>query len=228
MVHLWEVTPEQAEEMPAPQAKKLLEMDEEIGSSPLSFRELSHSVLNNEWNPVTGFIPAGPPYVLRYDGDLGPEAAEAFNYWQTRLSHEELMKIEIADAMGLNPETKVILLTRFNLPIPWHLRRLGNIKRKIKRSKLGWDDPITAQRFKNGDRVIRLDKRDNMIFLESGLNQWFTTHDVNPLTNVPPTSRESLVLDIDEDNGEPPAEGGRRRRKTRKSKRRAKKTRRHK
>ena len=100
------------------------------------------------------------------------------------------------------------------------------VTKKVKRSKMGWDDPITSKRMKNGDRVFRLDGKDTMIFLAdpNGLTQWLTTRNINPLTNQAPTSKEEFIVDIEEDAGEPPAEGGRR--KTRKYKRRAKKTRR--
>jgi len=99
-------------------------------------------------------------------------------------------------------------------------------RKKVKRSQMGWDDPITSKRMKNRDRAFRLDGKDTMIFLadNDGLAKWLTTRNTNPLTNQPPTSKEEIFLDIEEDAGEPPAEGGRR--KTKKSKRRAKKTRR--
>jgi len=99
-------------------------------------------------------------------------------------------------------------------------------RKKVKRSQMGWDDPITSKRMKNRDRAFRLDGKDTMIFLadNDGLAKWLTTRNTNPLTNQPPTSKEEIFLDIEEDAGEPPAEGGRR--KTRKYKRRAKKTRR--
>jgi hypothetical protein len=104
------------------------------------------------------------------------------------------------------------------------------LAKTLKRSNVGWDDPIVAQRIKTGDRVIRLDGKDTMIFLADdpdGLTRWFMTANTNPMTNLPPTSREEFIIDIEEDNGPAPAEGGRRRRKTRKSGRRARKTRRH-
>ena len=100
--------------------------------------------------------------------------------------------------------------------------------KRLKRSDVGWDDPITARRIKTGDKVIRLDGRDTMVFSADdpdGITKWFMTANTNPMTNIPPTSREEFIIDIDEDNGAPPPEEGGRRRKTRKSKRRARTTR---
>jgi len=106
------------------------------------------------------------------------------------------------------------------------IKSLPIVRKKVKRSQMGWDDPITSKRMKNGDRAFRLDGKDTMIFLtgEEGLAKWLTTRNTNTLTNQHPTSKEEIILDIEEDAGEPPAEGGRR--KSRKSKRRARKTRR--
>jgi len=102
------------------------------------------------------------------------------------------------------------------------------VTKKVKRSDCGWDDPIVAQRIKTGDKVIRLDGKDTMIFLADdpdGLSKWFANSDKNPLTNLPTTLIDEFIIDIEEDAGPAPAEGGRRR-KTKKSKRRARKTRR--
>jgi len=218
MVRLWEVTTEQAQAMYAPEAKKLLEMHDDEAYSETAEREIAKYVLVWDWgNPE----PPHPPFTYEYHGDLGRDGVRAFKYWETRLPHEQLMNLKVIDSMGLKPEVRAILLTRVNVQSPGPLPT-----KKIKRSKMGWDDPISAQRFKNGDRVIRLDGKDTMIFLESSLTQWLTTRNTNPLTNQAPTSKEGFIVDIEEDNGEPPAEGGRR--KTRKYKRRAKKTRRHK
>jgi hypothetical protein len=107
----------------------------------------------------------------------------------------------------------------------------GPLETKIvKRSLLGWDDKISGQRLKNGDTVIRLNGDDRFIFEADGLNEWFRRSPTNPMTRAPapPEVRETFILDIEEDAGDAPAEGGRRRRlrKTKKSKRRARKTRR--
>jgi hypothetical protein len=89
----------------------------------------------------------------------------------------------------------------------------------VKRSLLGWDDMISGQRLKNGDTVIRLNGDDRFIFEAKGLKEWFRHSETNPLTReeAPPEVRETFILDIEEDDGDAPAEGGRRR-KTRKSK----------
>jgi hypothetical protein len=100
--------------------------------------------------------------------------------------------------------------------------------KKVKRSDCGWDDPITAQRIKTADKVIRLDGKDTMIFLADdpdGLSKWLANSGKNPLTNLPTTSIDEFIIDIEEDAGPAPAEGGRRR-KTKKSSRRMRKTRR--
>ena len=104
---------------------------------------------------------------------------------------------------------------------------------RVRRSVIGWSDPVSAQTINTGDRVIRLHRDDRMIFGEQELLVWFNTHPdnpTNPLTRqaAPPSEREAGVAVVEEDAGPPPPAGGRRRRRrvTRKGHKARKSTRR--
>jgi len=89
---------------------------------------------------------------------------------------------------------------------------------RVRRSVLGWNDPITSDTINTGHRVIRLHHDDRMIFDEQELLIWFNKHPgnpTNPLTRqaAPPSEREAGVAVVEEDAGPPPPAGGRRRRR---------------
>ena len=91
---------------------------------------------------------------------------------------------------------------------------------RVRRSEVGWNDAISTDTVKTGDRVIRLGGDNRAVFLEAPLLQWFTNHPdnpTNPLTRdpAPPNVREAGVAVVEEDAGPPPAGGRRRRRRTR-------------
>jgi len=99
----------------------------------------------------------------------------------------------------------------------------------VKRSVLGWSDPVSAERINTGDRVIRLHRDDRMIFGATELLVWFNKHPdnpTNPLTRqaAPPSEREIGIVAVEEDAGPPPPEGGRRRRRKTRNGRKARKS----
>ena len=91
---------------------------------------------------------------------------------------------------------------------------------RVRRSEVGWNDAISTDTVKTGDRVIRLGGDNRAVFLEAPLLQWFNNHPANPTNPLtrdpaPPNVREAGVAVVEEDAGPPPAGGRRRRRRTR-------------
>ena len=90
-------------------------------------------------------------------------------------------------------------------------------KLTIKRSVLGWEDPITYTPIHSGDAVIRLNGKNQFIFDKKQLYKWWSTgNKSNPLTNLPVREDEieQFIIEIEEDAGEAPIGGRRRRRRS--------------
>lgn len=97
--------------MYGPEAKKLLEKDEDIYSwlGGVAERELSGDVLDG-WENGT----PRPPFQYNKYGELGKQGVDAFKYWETKLPYDKLMKLTAYEALSLNPEVKQILKLRVN------------------------------------------------------------------------------------------------------------------
>ena len=107
-------------------------------------------------------------------------------------------------------------------PAPAPAPPAGPAAINVKRSEIGWDDPVFFEPFHDGDEVYRLNGRNTMVFRKESLDAWWRTpgHNLlNPATNVRAEGVEPGILRVEEDQGERPPEGGRRRRTWRKSKR---------
>ena len=90
-------------------------------------------------------------------------------------------------------------------------------KLTIKRSVLGWEDPITYTPIHSGDAVIRLNGKNQFIFDKKQLYKWWSTgNKSNPLTNLPVREDEieEFIIEIEEDAGKEPIGGRRRRRRS--------------
>jgi hypothetical protein len=89
----------------------------------------------------------------------------------------------------------------------------------LKRSEIGWSDPITMDPIRSGDQIIRINKDNRFIFQKKALERsWLGKEKKNPLTNqvVTPQQIEKFTANVTEDAGAEPMTGGRkkRRRKT--------------
>jgi len=88
----------------------------------------------------------------------------------------------------------------------------------LKRSEIGWSDPITMDPIRSGDEIIRINKDNRFIFQRKTLERsWAGTVKKNPLTNqiVTPQQIEKFIANVTEDAGPEPTGGRRnRRRKT--------------
>ena len=96
-------------------------------------------------------------------------------------------------------------------------------KLSLKRSVIGWNDPITTTPVRSGDPVIRLNKDNRFVFHRADLERWWVGRKPkNPMTNLPvaPHQIERLVAEVVEDAGDEPMNGGRRRKRLRKTMRR--------
>jgi hypothetical protein len=90
-------------------------------------------------------------------------------------------------------------------------------KLTIKRSVLGWEDPITYTPIHSGEAVIRLNGKNQFIFDKKQLYKWWLTGNKrNPMTNLPVREDEieQFIIEIEEDAGEAPIGGRRRRRRS--------------
>ena len=86
----------------------------------------------------------------------------------------------------------------------------------IKRSEIGWSDPITMDPIRSGDEIIRINKDNRFIFQRKTLERsWAGTVKKNPLTNQPvnPQQIEKFIVNVTEDAGPEPMTGGRRKRR---------------
>ena len=93
---------------------------------------------------------------------------------------------------------------------PWKILNL-------KRSEIGWSDPITMAPIRSWEAIIRLNKDNRFIFQKRALEtSWIGREMINPLTNQPVTSQqiEKFITNITEDAGPEPVGGRRKRRKT--------------
>jgi hypothetical protein len=89
----------------------------------------------------------------------------------------------------------------------------------LKRSEIGWSDPITMDPIRSGDQIIRINKDNRFIFQRKALEKsWVGKEKKNPLTNQPvtPEQIEKFIANVTEDAGAEPMTGGsrKRRRKT--------------
>jgi hypothetical protein len=88
----------------------------------------------------------------------------------------------------------------------------------LKRSEIGWNDPITYHPIRSGDEIIRINKDNRFIFERKALEKsWLRKEKKNPLTNqiVTPQQIEKFIANVTEDAGPEPTGGRRnRRRKT--------------
>lgn len=99
----------------------------------------------------------------------------------------------------------------------------NNISIDVKQSELPEHDPILYMPYTQGQRVIRIGKRNNWIYDRTDLEQYWDKKGVksNPLVSADPIDENTIeygTLNILPDGG--------RRRRTKKSKRRSRKTRR--
>jgi hypothetical protein len=86
----------------------------------------------------------------------------------------------------------------------------------LKRSEIGWNDPITFDPVRSGDEIIRINKDNRFIFQRKTLERsWAGTVKKNPLTNQPVTPQqiEKFIVNVTEDAGAEPMTGGRRKRR---------------
>jgi len=86
----------------------------------------------------------------------------------------------------------------------------------LKRSEIGWSDPITMDPIRSGDEIIRINKDNRFIFQRKTLERsWAGTVKKNPLTNQPVTPQqiEKFIVNVTEDAGAEPMSGGRRKRR---------------
>ena len=96
-------------------------------------------------------------------------------------------------------------------------------KLSLKRSVIGWNDPITTTPVRSGDPVIRLNKDNRFVFHRTALERWWVGKKPrDPMTNLPvaPHQIERFVAEVVEDAGDEPMNGGRRRKRLRKTMRR--------
>jgi len=96
-------------------------------------------------------------------------------------------------------------------------------KLSLKRSVIGWNDPITTTPVRSGDPVIRLNKDNRFVFHRAALERWWVGKKPrDPMTNLPvaPHQIERFVAEVVEDAGDEPMNGGRRRKRLRKTMRR--------
>ena len=86
----------------------------------------------------------------------------------------------------------------------------------LKRSEIGWNDPITFDPVRSGDEIIRINKDNRFIFQRKALERsWAGAVKKNPLTNQPVTPQqiEKFIANVTEDAGAEPMTGGRRKRR---------------
>jgi hypothetical protein len=86
----------------------------------------------------------------------------------------------------------------------------------LKRSEIGWSDPITMDPIRSGDQIIRINKDNRFIFQRKALEKsWVGKEKKNPLTNQPVTPQqiEKFIANVTEDAGAEPMTGGRRKRR---------------
>ena len=86
----------------------------------------------------------------------------------------------------------------------------------LKRSEIGWSDPITMDPIRSGDKIIRINKDNRFIFQRRALEKsWVEKEKKNPLTNqvVTPQQIEKFIANVTEDAGAEPMSGGRRKRR---------------
>jgi hypothetical protein len=86
----------------------------------------------------------------------------------------------------------------------------------LKRSEIGWNDPITFDPVRSGDEIIRINKDNRFIFQRKALERsWAGAVKKNPLTNQPvtPEQIEKFIANVTEDAGAEPMTGGRRKRR---------------
>ena len=86
----------------------------------------------------------------------------------------------------------------------------------LKRSEIGWSDPITMDPIRSGDQIIRINKDNRFIFQKKALDKsWVGKEKKNPLTNqvVSPEQIEKFIANVTEDAGAEPMTGGRRKRR---------------
>jgi len=84
----------------------------------------------------------------------------------------------------------------------------------LKRSEIGWSDPITMDPIRSGDEIIRINKDNRFIFQRKALERsWVGKEKKNPLTNQTPQQIEKFIANVTEDAGAEPMTGGRRKRR---------------
>ena len=86
----------------------------------------------------------------------------------------------------------------------------------LKRSEIGWNDPITFDPVRSGDEIIRINKDNRFIFQRKALEKsWAGAVKKNPLTNQPvtPEQIEKFIANVTEDAGAEPTGGRRKRRR---------------
>ena len=84
----------------------------------------------------------------------------------------------------------------------------------LKRSEIGWSDPITFDPIRSGDEIIRINKDNRFIFQRKALERsWAGKEKKNPLTNQSPQQIEKFIANVTEDAGAEPTGGRRKRRR---------------
>jgi hypothetical protein len=134
------------------------------------------------------------------------------NKWMNE--YEILQETGDEDTYIGDPNEELVLYFLKNLyetTKPWKILNL-------KRSEIGWSDPITMAPIRSSEAIIRLNKDNRFIFQKRALETaWITKLEkTNPLTNQPVTSQqiEKFITNITEDAGDEPVGGRRKRRKT--------------
>jgi hypothetical protein len=84
----------------------------------------------------------------------------------------------------------------------------------LKRSEIGWNDPITFDPIRSGDEIIRINKDNRFIFQRKALERsWVGKEKKNPLTNQTSQQIEKFIANVTEDAGAEPTGGRRKRRR---------------
>jgi hypothetical protein len=125
---LWKYTEAQAEAMSAAEAAKVLarqEEAEEEGYGEAWDRELAGYALEHEdenHTPRGSSLPDRGPdgkfVVRKYDkwADV-PEAPELWRHWSEIYSEDEMLKLEVGEALSLHPKVKEILERKAGAPM---------------------------------------------------------------------------------------------------------------
>jgi hypothetical protein len=130
------------------------------------------------------------------------------NKWMNE--YEILQETGDEDTYIGDPNEELVLYFLKNLyetTKPWKILTL-------KRSEIGWNDPITMDPIRSGDEIIRINKDNRFIFQKKALERsWLGKEKKNPLTNQTPQQIEKFTANVTEDAGDEPVGGRRKRRR---------------